>query len=141
MTQIKTKLTLAVMLIISTGCSTSYFKNNGNLDKKVSTKTISIISPQTKQYNIGRKSVKDGLFDEDITFNSNDKYILIKNSKWMLPLVLKVMDGDKVIKSFTLKDEKKEIKFLVPTNILKSGMNIKVENSFFKTVLMNSKIK
>ena len=131
MRQIKRVVTVAIVSSILIGCHQT--------PKPTETRAISM-DTQTKHYNIGRKDSKDELFKGDITFNSNDKYIAIENSKWALPLVLRVMDGDTVVWESKLKGND-EIKFIVPTDNLKRGMRIKVENSFFKTILMDSEIK
>ena len=131
--------TLAILGIISMsiiGCKTPTPK------EKISLKVKTVdMSPKTKHYNIGRKESKDDLFNGDITFQPSDKYISIKNSKWVLPLTIKVMDKNRIVWESKLKGNggNDEVNFMIPTNILKHGYRIEVKS--FTGVVMNSKVQ
>jgi hypothetical protein len=128
--------TLIILSIIIGGCKTP-IPQEQTTDR---VKTISMDS-KTKHYNIGRKDTDKGVFKGDITFNSSDEYISIENSKWVLPLELKVLDKKKVIWNAKLGGEggNNEVKFKIPTDVLKSGYKIEVKS--FTGVVMDSKIK
>ena len=103
-------------------------------------KTVSM-NPQTKHYNIGRKESKDELFNGDITFQPSDEYISIKNSKWVFPLTVKVMDKNRIVWESKLKGggNNDEVNFMIPTNVLKRGYRIEVKS--FTGVVMDSEVK
>ena len=127
-----------ILVIVLSGLAKCEIVNLDNNSSDIKTKSITI--SHTRHYNIFRKDSKDELFTGDITFGSSDKFISFENPKWVLPLDLKVIDGEKVVWESKLGGDDK-IEFIVPTDILKSGMRIRVKNSFFGTLLMDSEIK
>ena len=126
-------LPLIVIIFVVSGCQTP-------TPQKQTTNRVKTISMEEKikPYDIGRKDTDKGVFKGDIIFDSSDKYISIVNSKWVLPLELKVLNKDKVVWSKKLKGDD-DIKFLIPTAVLKSGYKIEVKS--FTGVVMDSKVK
>ena len=128
------RLLLILIIFVISGCNTTPKTKTFNKVRSLS------MDSKTKHYNIGRKESKNEVFKGDIIFDSNDKYISIKNSKWVFPLILKVKNRDKIVWESKLMDGgNDEVSFMIPTNILKSGYKIEVKS--FTGVVMDSKVK
>jgi len=97
---------------------------------------------ETSKDGVGVKGSDDEKYTEDILLSDLEgkEYLNISNENWATPLTLKVMDRKKEVYSANIEGES-EVKFLVPVEKLKSGMKIKVENSFFEESMMDSLVK